>query len=342
MNCLKKILILGIIALFVGLAFIPSFNAVSISMLDNQPPYVPSNPYPDGPPVDIDVILSWDGGDPDIGDTVTYYVSVDTFPPATVGPYPANQTRIEYDPDGLIYVKEYYWHVVAIDNHGLQTEGPVWSFTTIYPNYPPEAPTVKGKIMVELGKTYDYKFKATDADGDDIRYYIHWDDGYTQWTDYYPSGEEIIVNHTWEVQGTFLVMARANDTHGALGPWGTIQWSKADNEEDCDCQSNGKTHLAEKLLTRLEKNEVLSDVIKSINTDDDKPICVFLEKLCYNLYNFFFKFIDWADKLIEQFPNLEPLFRNIVLSYYAIISGLQMSILILGAAFHCDWEPYYP
>jgi hypothetical protein len=131
---LRKGLAASIIALIIGLAFIPSFNAVSISMLDNHPPYVPSNPYPDGPPVDIDVILSWDGGDPDPEDTVTYDIYFGSYNPppyeATIGPYPANQTRIEYDPGELIYYKKYYWHVVVIDNYGLQTEGPIWSFTT--------------------------------------------------------------------------------------------------------------------------------------------------------------------------------------------------------------------
>jgi len=97
---------------------------------------------------------------------------------------------------------------------------------SILENHPPDKPTIKGKIMIEPGTTYDYKFKATDPDGDNIRYYIHWDDGYTQWTDYYPSGEEIIVNHTWKMVGVFYIKARANDTHGALGPWGYIKISK--------------------------------------------------------------------------------------------------------------------
>jgi len=57
-----------------------------------------------------------------------------------------------------------------------------------------------------------------------------------------------------------------------------------DVEKDClECQSNGKTHLAEKLLTRLEKNEILSNVIYFDN-QYDRPICELLLKwgLYYN------------------------------------------------------------
>lgn len=102
---------------------------------NNSLPYVPSNPAPRGDfPVDIYVNLSWDGGDPDLGDTVTYFVFLDyTFPldlVAIVGPYPANQTRIQYDPDGLEYFVTYYWMVVANDDHGHSVEGPTWRFIT--------------------------------------------------------------------------------------------------------------------------------------------------------------------------------------------------------------------
>ena len=50
-----------------------------------------------------------------------------------------------------------------------------------------------------------------------------------------------------------------------------------DIEEDCfECQSDGKTHLAEKIINRLEKNELFTDVINQYNQGDDRPICIFL------------------------------------------------------------------
>ena len=335
---LKKGLVLGIIALFIGLAFIPSFNAVSISMLENHPPYIPSNPYPDGPPVDIDVILSWDGGDPDSDDTVTYFVYFDYphNPPEIIGPYPANQTRIEYDPEGLIYVKNYFWYVIARDNHGLQTVGPIWSFTTIYPNNPPDKPSIKGKLHVEASKTYSYKFKATDPDGDDVRYLINWNDGNIEWTDYYPSEVEIIVNHTFDKTRVATIQARANDTHGALGPWGTIQWSKADKEEDCDCQSNGKTHLADKILNRLEKNEVLSSEINSIKPIDKEDIC----KTFYLFYWLHYQLVQlYEEKAIENSNNwfLYRLYHNLYLLH---MKQKDIPLLFGELFFNCNYNNY--
>ncbi|KYK22139.1 hypothetical protein AYK24_08480 [Thermoplasmatales archaeon SG8-52-4] len=127
------------------------------------------------------------------------------------------------------YITE--WILIGIAENTTQ------DFVLIPGNNPPEAPDIKGPITSKPGILYDYIFKATDPDGDDVRYFIDWDDGNTEWTEYCPSGEEIIVSHLWEEGKYHQIRARANDTHGALGPWGTIQWSK---DEDCiECQHNG-------------------------------------------------------------------------------------------------------
>ena len=194
---MKKLLVIGIIALFIGLVFIPSFNAISISMLDNNPP---------------------------------------------------------------------------------------------------EAPDITGPVTCKPGEIYTYTFVAVDPDRDDVRYFIDWDDGNTEWTDYYPSGEEIIVSHLWNEKRFHLIGARANDTYGALGPWGYLPVSKVDNNdvnEDCfECQSNGKTHLAEKILTILEKDELLSNVIGLSNPDDDRPICILLKSLVAHYAKLYFKYFE--------------------------------------------------
>jgi len=102
----------------------------------NNPPYTPSNPDPnDGETgVSRNTDLSWDGGDPDNGDTVTYkiYFGTNPDPPYcdTIGPYPWNQIRITWDPGQLNYNTHYYWKIRAIDNHQDSTWGPLWDFTT--------------------------------------------------------------------------------------------------------------------------------------------------------------------------------------------------------------------
>jgi len=111
----------------------------------NNQPNTPSDPDPyDGETdVDVDSDLSWSGGDPDPGDIVTYDVYIGTSSPpsynTTVGPYPASQTTIIYDPGSLNPNTEYFWKIVAEDNHGTTATGAEWSFAT--ENNPPYTPS---------------------------------------------------------------------------------------------------------------------------------------------------------------------------------------------------------
>jgi len=105
----------------------------------NNPPNPPSNPTPtDGATdQDINVNLSWTGGDPDPGDTVTYdvYFEADDSTPEDLlcddVPTPA------CDLGTLAYDTHYYWYVVATDNHGASTTGATWDFTTAGQNVGP-------------------------------------------------------------------------------------------------------------------------------------------------------------------------------------------------------------
>jgi len=95
----------------------------------NRPPNVPSNPSPvDGATgVGIDTDLSWTGGDPD-GDPTTYDLYF-----GTSSPPPLRQTSLSstyYDPGTMEFNTTYYWQIVAKDDKGGITEGPIWRFTT--------------------------------------------------------------------------------------------------------------------------------------------------------------------------------------------------------------------
>ncbi|MGB5925346.1 MAG: C1 family peptidase [Dehalococcoidia bacterium] len=102
----------------------------------NNPPHLPGNPSPanDAAGVSINADLSWTGGDPDAGDAVIYgvYFGTTETPPLkqTIGPYPAIQSSITYDPGMLAHDMTYHWQIVAKDSHGVTREGPVWEFTT--------------------------------------------------------------------------------------------------------------------------------------------------------------------------------------------------------------------
>ncbi len=97
----------------------------------NLAPYTPSIPYPPNNAIDysIEVILSWTGGDPD-GDTVTYDVyfeAGDNTPDVLVS---NDQSGTTYDPGTLSNSTQYYWQIVAQDEHGATTTGSVWNFST--------------------------------------------------------------------------------------------------------------------------------------------------------------------------------------------------------------------
>lgn len=107
--------------------------AITVTGTGNNPPLAPSSPSPqDGASnVAVNTPLGWAGGDPDLGDTVTYdvYFGTSNPPAAKVS---ANQATRSYAPPALTYGTVYYWKIIARDSHGAETAGPVWRFTTLF------------------------------------------------------------------------------------------------------------------------------------------------------------------------------------------------------------------
>jgi hypothetical protein len=118
-------------------AYVPQNFKIVCSGSTNEPPNTPSNPLPLNATTDIPVNtqLSWTGGDPNQGDIVSYdvYFGTTNPPPKVIG----NQTVTTYTPGTLNYQTTYYWKIIAWDNHGAYTIGPVWHFTTQKQNQPP-------------------------------------------------------------------------------------------------------------------------------------------------------------------------------------------------------------
>ena len=128
----------------------------------NQAPITPSNPDPtDGENgVFLDTSLSWSGGDPD-GDAVIYDVYFDSEnPPVTE--LITNYSPTTADPGALTYSQTYYWKVVAEDEHGAVTNGPIWSFSTVTV---PDADGDGIPDAVEATACTDVNDSDTDDDG---------------------------------------------------------------------------------------------------------------------------------------------------------------------------------
>jgi hypothetical protein len=89
-------------------------------------------------------------------------------------------------------------------------------------NQPPSAPIIDGETNGKNGIEYEYTFNAVDPDDDNVRYHIDWDDSNSETTDFFSSGTDVKVKHTWDNEGTYTITAYAEDEFGLAGPEGTL------------------------------------------------------------------------------------------------------------------------
>ncbi|MCP4581433.1 MAG: hypothetical protein GY839_07420, partial [candidate division Zixibacteria bacterium] len=145
--------------------------------VQNDPPNTPTNAAPANGTTGVapDADLSWTGGDPD-GDTVTYdvYFGMDSTP---VNLLSDDQSGTTYDPVTLDYATTYYWQIIAFDNHGASTTGPIWNFTTeAETNNPPNTPSgpspTAGQTNVLITSTLSWSGGDPD-NGDTVTYDVY-------------------------------------------------------------------------------------------------------------------------------------------------------------------------
>ena len=91
-------------------------------------------------------------------------------------------------------------------------------------NNPPATPSVpSGSTSGSSGTSYSYSTKATDPDGDDVKYTYDWGDGTTSATSLVSSGASASASHIWTVASgstkTFSVRAKAADESGTESSW---------------------------------------------------------------------------------------------------------------------------
>jgi len=122
----------------------------------NGAPYPPCNPYPQDERQDAltTILLNWNCEDVD-NDPITYdvYFGTDSSPDSSElikQNYNYNYTVVGHVDQG----KTYYWKVVAKDDQGHSTEGPVWSFKTNSVPNKPSPPS--GPASGSFGQSYTY------------------------------------------------------------------------------------------------------------------------------------------------------------------------------------------
>jgi hypothetical protein len=140
---------------------------------DNDPPSTPSGPEPsDGDTdVDTDADISWSCTDPDY-DVLSYdiYFGESSNPPLEA----SDIVGRTYDPGPLDLDTTYYWKIVAKDEMGGTTTGPIWDFTT-RGNDPPNSPSDPNPYDGDTGVyiNTDVSWTCSDPDGDDITYDVY-------------------------------------------------------------------------------------------------------------------------------------------------------------------------
>lgn len=97
------------------------------------------------------------------------------------------------------------------------------SYLGITNNTAPLKPMFTGSGKGKVGVSYDCTISTTDAENHQVYYFIDWGDGNTtDWFGPYDSGEQVIVNHTWQTKATFNVKAKAKDVLNAESEWATL------------------------------------------------------------------------------------------------------------------------
>jgi len=91
-------------------------------------------------------------------------------------------------------------------------------------NDAPETPIIDGPTSGIAGVEYNYTLSTQDNDGNDVYFYVNWDDGNTEeWIGPYSSGEDVSISHTWEKVKTYTIEVKAKDTYDAESDWAELR-----------------------------------------------------------------------------------------------------------------------
>lgn len=93
-------------------------------------------------------------------------------------------------------------------------------------NSPPNAPSIEIPVEAEINEEVEITVTSTDLDGNEIAYKIRYGDGVdSDWSVYFPSGQETTFTHKYEEARDYRVKAVASDRQ-AIGEWSEDKWIK--------------------------------------------------------------------------------------------------------------------
>ena len=140
----------------------------------NHPPNLPTPIAPTNNATGqlLNTVLSWTATDLDPDTLVSDVYFGPTSPPPLVA---GGQSATTFAPAGLVFSTQYYWRIVVRDQHGVETSGLTWTFTTRPENYPPNLPSSPsppdGSINVSESSTLAWQ--SGDLDGHAVTYDVY-------------------------------------------------------------------------------------------------------------------------------------------------------------------------
>ncbi len=141
----------------------------------NEPPTIPAEPSPANGAANVtfNPQLSWTSSDPD-NDPVLYDVYFGTSPSPPLAAAGISGSAFDLG-GGLAFSTVYYWRIVARDDLGAESAGPIWTFTTRATNSAPNEPTspipADGGLVSPL--LTELRWTATDSDSDPLTFAVY-------------------------------------------------------------------------------------------------------------------------------------------------------------------------
>jgi hypothetical protein len=209
--------------------YIPSRSTVQTTN-SNIPPNQPSSPVPTNNTTNVSLTsdCSWTGGDLNTGDIVTYdvYFGTSSTPPRVIN----NQSGTTYDPGTLNFITTYYWKIIAWDNHGASTGGPLWRFTTKV-----NSPPVFGTASPTNGSTdnplnFIWSIPITDSEGNTFSWSIQCSNGQVSSGTGASNGTKSLALSGLSYSKSYKVWVNATDPSGS-GTY-TRRWYTLNTGED--------------------------------------------------------------------------------------------------------------